>query len=321
MSERRTAAGCDDAIVTRGLTKRYGRAIVVEGVDLALPCGSAMALVGANAAGKTTLLRMIVGLVRPTRGDVAISGVPVRAGGTLPPLGAIIEEPAFDLPRSARRNLVRLATLGPPVAAGAVDALLERVGLAGAAGQPVRQFSQGMRQRLGLAGALLRDPPVLVLDEPTNGMDPAGMRLVREVVAEYRETGRSVLVSSHLLAEMQASCDLLAVLEDGRLVFEGKMAAATQGDRRLRVEVDPCELAEVITVLARWHPRRAGAGVLEVEGVDGADVSRLLSAAGVFPRGIEQVRRTLEDFLGTMGVPRRDRRAEGPVGLDETMPG
>jgi ABC-2 type transport system ATP-binding protein len=290
----------EDAIVTRGLTKRYGRARVVDGVDLTLPCGSAMALVGANAAGKTTLLRMIVGLVRPSRGVVTISGLPVRHGWALPAVGAIIEEPTFDLPRSARRNLLRLAALGPGVPADAVDAVLERVGLTAAARRPVREFSQGMRQRLGLAAALLRDPPVLVLDEPTNGMDPAGMRLVREILAEYRDRGRSVLVSSHLLAEMQTSCDLLAVLKGGQLVFDGKMAAATEGERRVRVELDPCEMPAATAVLASRRPTRTSAGGLEVDGDDGAEVSRLLSSAEVFPRGIEEVRRSLEDFVSDL---------------------
>jgi ABC-type multidrug transport system ATPase subunit len=304
--EREDSEALRRAIVTRGLSKRYGRRLVVDDVSLVVPGGSAMALVGRNAAGKTTLLRMVLGLVRPSAGEAVVAGRPVRRGRGLPPVGSIVEEPTFDLDRSARRNLIRLVALGTPALPGAVERALERAGLSRVAGVPVRQFSQGMRQRLGLAAALLRDPPALVLDEPTNGMDPAGMRLVREVIADCRAEGRAVLVASHLLSEMQASCDLLAVIRDGALVFNGQIAAATGARRRIRVEVEPDETSSAMSALAGTAASVLRAGVIEIDTSDGRAVNRRLVAAGVFARSVLQVQSTLEDFVSDLEDPGRD---------------
>ncbi|MEV4512708.1 ATP-binding cassette domain-containing protein [Dactylosporangium sp. NPDC049525] len=209
------------AISTRGLTKRYGTRTVVDALDLDVPAGVVAGFVGPNGAGKTTTLRMLLGLVRPDGGTGSVNGLPLnQPAAYLPRVGALIEGPAFYPGLSGERNLAVQAALGGIDPAG-IPALLDRVGLAGRGRDAVQRYSLGMKQRLGIAAALLGDPALVVLDEPTNGLDPAGIREMRGIVRSIHQDGRTVLVSSHLLTEVEQVCDWLIVIGDGRRRYQG----------------------------------------------------------------------------------------------------
>jgi ABC-2 type transport system ATP-binding protein len=211
--------------------KTFGRTVAVDGIDLDVPAGSVFGMLGPNGSGKTTLIRMLLGLTRPTTGSVELLGRPVPQGlaATLPDVGALVEGPGFHPFLSGRENLRRVAATEPRLAPGqirgAVDDALERVGLDAAADRRYRGYSLGMKQRLGLGAALLVPRRLVVLDEPTNGLDPAGTREVRRIVGELRAAGATVLLSSHLLAEVEAVCTHVAVLQSGSLVVSGELTA------------------------------------------------------------------------------------------------
>ena len=220
MSDTRSAA-TDLAVRTTGLTKRYGSRAVVDAIDLELPRGVVSGFVGPNGAGKTTTLRMLLGLIRPSAGTGEVLGHAITDPASyLRRVGAMIEAPAFYPTISGRRNLEILATLGRHDRRK-VDTLLDQVGLGDRGGDPFKSYSLGMKQRLGIAAALLPDPELLVLDEPTNGLDPAGIREVRALLRELADDGLTVVVSSHLLGEIQTICDHLVVIDRGRLRYQG----------------------------------------------------------------------------------------------------
>jgi ABC-2 type transport system ATP-binding protein len=216
-------------IETAGLRKEYrrlrgGRTMAVDGLDLSVPEGGVFGFLGPNGAGKTTTIRCLLGLVRPTAGRCALLGASPGPdlAGVIGRVGSIVETPALYPRFSGRHNLRllgRLEGIGPR----AVDAVLERVGLAGRANHLVRTYSLGMKQRLGIGAALLKDPSVLILDEPANGLDPAGIKEVRDLVRSLGAEGRTVFVSSHQLAEVQQMCDRVAILSRGRLVASGRV--------------------------------------------------------------------------------------------------
>ncbi|HYH29006.1 MAG TPA: ATP-binding cassette domain-containing protein, partial [Pseudonocardia sp.] len=222
-----------------GLRKTFGCTVAVDGIDLDVPAGCVLGMLGPNGSGKTTLIRMLLGLTRPTAGSAELLGhaVPDGSARALPHVGALVEGPGFHPFLSGRENLRRAATMEPLLESrdipAAVDGALERVGLADAADRRFRGYSLGMKQRLGLASALLLPRRLVVLDEPTNGLDPAGTRDVRRVIAELHAAGTTVIVSSHLLAEVEATCTHVAVLQAGSLVAEGELrsllAAGTTG--------------------------------------------------------------------------------------------
>ena len=213
----------DLAIETRELTKRYGEIVAVNDLSLKLPRGGVIGFVGPNGAGKTTTIRMLMGLIRPTSGEAWVLGEPIsRPSAYLDKVGALIEAPAFTPQLSGRRNLRALAMLGGQDASR-VDPVLDRVGLAGRADDAYKQYSLGMKQRLGIAAALLPDPELLVLDEPTNGLDPAGIREMRALLRSLGDAGKTVFVSSHLLAEVQRMCDRLVILRKGEMIFQGSV--------------------------------------------------------------------------------------------------
>jgi ABC-2 type transport system ATP-binding protein len=233
----------EPAARVRGLRKTFGRVVAVDGVDLDLPKGAIVGMLGPNGSGKTTLIRMLLGLTRPTAGSVELLG---RRGddlpAALPDVGALVEGPGFHPFLSGRDNLLRAAATEPRLDGdlrAPVDAALERVGLGGgasgatgggdAARRRYRGYSLGMKQRLGLAAALLVPRRLVVLDEPTNGLDPAGTRDVRRVIAELHEAGTTVLLSSHLLAEVEAVCTHVAVLQRGTLLVSGELAGLLDG--------------------------------------------------------------------------------------------
>ena len=217
-------------IVTRGLVKRFGRVTAVAGVDLRIPAGIRLGLLGPNGSGKTTLVRMLLGLLHATAGEAELLGEPMphHAARVLPRVGALVEGPAAWANLSGRANLRLIDAAGPGRGRDRrqrVDDALERVGLGGIDRRPVRAYSLGMRQRLGIAAALLRAPELVLLDEPTNGLDPRGIGEIRELLVGLNEAGTTVVLSSHLLGEVDALCHRVGVMDAGRLVLESDLDA------------------------------------------------------------------------------------------------
>jgi ABC-2 type transport system ATP-binding protein len=252
-----TASGSDHAVESSGLTKRFGRQVAVDAIDLAVPRGSVYGFLGPNGSGKTTTIRMLLGLIRPTAGRHQLLGSPMPGGAALvlPRVGALVEGPAFHPYLSGRDNLRRLdavdRTANPATTDVRVAAALERVGLLAAAGKRYRAYSLGMRQRLALAAALLSPRELLVLDEPTNGLDPQGTREVRALITAVAAEGATVLLSTHLLSEVEQICSHVGVMHRGRLVAQ-KPLAQLRADAAPRVRVDtdrPTDAARVLREL------------------------------------------------------------------------
>jgi ABC-2 type transport system ATP-binding protein len=245
-----TATGL--AIRTEQLTKRYGTRAAVDGVSLEVPTGVIAGFVGPNGAGKTTTIRMLLALARPTAGHIEVLGIPSsRSQDYLPRVGALIEGPAFYPGLSARRNLEVLAALGG-IDRRRIDPLLAQVGLRGRERDAVKTYSQGMRQRLGIAAALLPSPAVLILDEPTNGLDPAGIQEIRLLLRDLREQGITILMSSHLLAEVEQIADWIILLNQGKVAYQGQMDALLKGQQTALIvgAATPDEL-RIIAAVAR----------------------------------------------------------------------
>ncbi|SDY80110.1 ABC transporter ATP-binding protein [Herbiconiux ginsengi] len=246
----------DFAIETAGLTKRFGKQLAVDGVDLAVPEGSVFGFLGPNGSGKTTTIRMLLGLASATAGDIRVLGqaMPRRLANVLPGVGALIEGPGFYPFLSGAANLRRLDAADgfAPAASRAarVDHALERVGLTHAAGKKVRAYSLGMKQRLGIANALLAPRELIVLDEPTNGLDPQGTREVRHLIRSLASEGTTVFVSSHLLAEIEQMCTHAAVMSGGRLVAQGTLdELRLAGQTRARVLVPAADASRATRIL------------------------------------------------------------------------
>jgi ABC-2 type transport system ATP-binding protein len=293
------------AIATSGLTKRFRSRAVVDGLDLEVPRGSVFGFLGPNGSGKTTTIRMLLGLVAPSAGEARVLGerMPDRGASVLPRVGALVEGPAFAPYLSGEANLLRRDTadrLAPgSTRAARVAAALDRVGLGHAAGKHVRAYSLGMKQRLGIAGALLTDRELLVLDEPTNGLDPQGTREVRHLVRSLAGGGTTVFVSSHLLAEIEQMCTHAAIMRAGRLVAQGSLDEL-RGGSGPRVAVDTPDAARAEAVLRRFGI----APVRTADGVEGslpsaAPAAEALSAAlvgdGVRLRGFAVRSSSLEE--------------------------
>lgn len=226
------------AVVVDGLTKRFGRRTAVDSASFTVPTGTVTGLVGPNGAGKTTLLAMLLGLVRPTSGTATVLGRPTNSPTAfIDQVGALIETPAFHPAVSARTNLRSLAALRPRVNVGSsdIDDLLRLVRLAERGDDRVGSYSLGMKQRLGIAAALLGDPSLILLDEPTNGLDPVGMQEVREVIGAVAARGCTVVVSSHLLSELEQVCDHLVVLRRGGLLYQGPLAELAGGETVVQI--------------------------------------------------------------------------------------
>ncbi|WP_025155743.1 ABC transporter ATP-binding protein [Leifsonia aquatica] len=293
------------AVATSGLTKRFRSRAVVDGLDLEVPRGSVFGFLGPNGSGKTTTIRMLLGLVAPSAGEARVLGEPMpdRGASVLPRVGALVEGPAFAPYLSGAANLVRRDT-ADRFAPGQtrrrrVEAALERVGLSHAAGKHVRAYSLGMKQRLGIAGALLTERELLVLDEPTNGLDPQGTREVRHLVRSLAAGGTTVFVSSHLLAEIEQMCTHAAIMRAGRLVAQGSLDELRGGSGpRVAVVTPDVPLAESVLAGLGLSPARSGDG-LEAPLAAGAPAAEELSAAlvgaGVRLRGFAVRSSSLEE--------------------------
>ncbi|PFG43371.1 ABC-2 type transport system ATP-binding protein [Isoptericola jiangsuensis] len=311
------------AITTESLTRTFGDVVAVDAVSVRIPTGGVVGLVGPNGSGKSTMIRMLLGLIRPTSGTATMLGQPVEGDGAyLARVGALVENPAFVPGLSARANLASLAQVrGLP--ASRVDAVLDIVGLVGRDREPVKRFSLGMKQRLGIAAALLPDPELLVLDEPTNGLDPSGIVEIRALLGALAQEGRTVVVSSHLLSEIEAVCDHLVVIRFGELLYSGPVAdllARSHG----HVDVVPERAVDlpalVETLRGAGHevePTSAGVRVVGAAG-RAADINREAAAVGITLTELRTVRESLEQvFLDLTGTDdgevaaARARQAEG----------
>ena len=289
----------DTAIETAGLSKRFRKRVAVQPIDLSVPKGTLFGYLGPNGAGKTTTIRMLLGLARPTSGSARILGRRVPRG--LAPIrrqiGSLLENPAFYPRLSAAVNLKILArTAGDDAAAGRIDALLDRVGLADRAGDRVRTYSHGMRQRLGLAAAMLHDPELIVLDEPATALDPAGIRDVRAMLGALRDEGRTIFISSHLLSEVEQLCDQVAVVSKGRMMYQGTLTGLTGGAGRVRVAIDRRDEAARALQERGWTVAVDDDELL-VDGAPASEVNRALAERGLYAHGIAQDSRRLEDVF------------------------
>jgi ABC-2 type transport system ATP-binding protein len=233
------------SIETHGLAKSFGAVRAVDGIDLAVPAGSTYGFLGPNGSGKTTTIRVLLGLVNPSSGSWQLLGrrMPSEAMAALPDVGALVEGPAFYPWLTGEENLARIDAMGPDgqrqTRRTRVAEALSRVGLSAAAGRKYKAYSLGMRQRLGLASALLRPRRLLVLDEPTNGMDPQGTREIRHLIRQLGSEGTTVFLSSHLLSEIEQVCSHAGVMHRGKLLAQGTLAELRATSKpRLRVEVD-----------------------------------------------------------------------------------
>jgi ABC-2 type transport system ATP-binding protein len=302
------------ALAAHGLTKRYGSAAAVDALDLTVERGELYGFLGPNGAGKTTTIRMALGLIAPSAGEVDLLGERVRPDrAPLERVGALVEEPAFWRYLSGRRNLEYLARAGGGRAEvrarlARIDEVLGIVGLTEAADKRVKVYSQGMRQRLGVALALVGEPDLLVLDEPTNGLDPSGMREMRLLLRGLADDGTTIFVSSHLLAEVEAMCDRVGVMAQGRLVAEGAPSSLRGAPDRVRVEVDDVRRAarviagiQGVTTSIETMPTGAeGAGVVWVtlsDGITSAGVNAALVGAGLAVQALVPERSSLEDVF------------------------
>jgi ABC-2 type transport system ATP-binding protein len=296
------------AVETHGLTKRFGPTVAVDDVELLVPRASAFGYLGPNGAGKTTLIRTLLGLTRANRGTMSLLGTPVPAerSRALARVGAIVDEPRFHAHLTGRDNLRLLAAARGGAADQRIDPSLARVGLADRAGDKVATYSMGMRQRLGVAACLLADPELLMLDEPMNGLDPAGMHEMRAMIASLADEGRTVVLSSHLLDEVERTCDAVAIVDHGRVIRQGPIDELIRGAGAMVIQVDcaePVRAKKLIdeagiaagTALATTGltvTMRAGASREAI-----ADLNRRLVRAEIDVYGLREIQTSLEDWF------------------------
>lgn len=287
-------------ITTSGLTKRFGSVLAVDGVDLDVRRGDIYGFLGANGSGKTTTVRMLLGLVLATSGSISVLDEPMprAARRVLPRVGALVEGPAAYGHLSGRANLLLYDAAGPGRSRrtrhARVDAALHTVGLGDVGRRPVKAYSLGMRQRLGLAAALLAEADLLVLDEPTNGLDPQGIREIRELILQLHAAGTTVFLSSHLLAEVEQMCTRVGVLDRGRLVLQDQLDALRRPTGRTVVHTP--DAASALALLDGRVELRDG-DRLVVRGSDAAALNALLVGRGLRVTELAPERRTLEEIV------------------------
>jgi ABC-2 type transport system ATP-binding protein len=296
------------AVETHGLTKRFGTNVAVNGVELLVPRGCAFGYLGPNGAGKTTLIRTLLGLTRADGGTMSLLGIPVPAERSRAQarVGAIVDEPRFHPHLTGRDNLRLLAAARGGDARQRIGPSLERVGLAERADDKVASYSMGMRQRLGVASCLLGDPELLILDEPMNGLDPAGMHEMRAMIISLVDEGRTVVLSSHLLDEVERTCDAVAIVDRGRVVRQGPIDELTRGAGTGSLQVDcadPARAAGLIDeagIAAGTSLTEAGLTVTLPTGASRelvADINRRLVGAGISVYGLQETRASLEEWF------------------------
>ncbi len=320
------AAGTAAAIRTVGLTKRYGSVTAVDGIELDVPPGDIYGFLGPNGSGKTTTVRMLLGLVLPTRGTVEVLGAPIpkHARSVLHRVGALVEAPAAYGHLGARANLAIMDAAGPGgprrTRKARIELALEQVGLAGVERRPVKAYSLGMRQRLGIAAALLRRPDLLILDEPTNGLDPRGIQEIRALLLDLNASaGTTIFLSSHLLAEVEQLCRRVGVLDRGRLVLQDSLAALRAPTGSVVVRTPDPEWA--VGVLDGDLRSRSG-DRLVVRSADPAELNARLVAHGIRITELAEERRTLEDVVLAATTGSADRvDAPSPGGPAEVLSG
>jgi ABC-2 type transport system ATP-binding protein len=291
-------------IETSDLTKVFGARTALDHADLRVPKGVAFGFLGPNGAGKTTLIRVLLGLTPPSSGEMRLLGMPVPAerGTALQRVGAIVEEPHFHSHLTGRENLRIAAACREPEAHARIQPSLERVGLTERADDRVKTYSLGMRQRLGIARCLLADPELLILDEPANGLDPAGILEFREFVRSFVDDGRTVFLSSHLLDEVEKICDMAAIVDQGKILMQGTVSEiAAGGHPTIMIGVNDVATAERVLL---DHPAVAESGevaggvrLVLSDGSDAAiaDINRRLVEAGLKVHRIEPAHMTLEE--------------------------
>jgi ABC-2 type transport system ATP-binding protein len=285
------------ALATRDLQKSYGSRMALAGLNLSVPTGVVYGFLGPNGAGKTTTMRLLTGLIHPDAGTIELLGRPFgrRDRHRLFEVGALIESPSFYPYLSGRANLQALAATGAPTPNSRVEELLELVGLRERARDKVQNYSMGMKQRLGIAAALLSDPRLLLLDEPSNGLDPAGIVAMRETLQRLAASGKTVFVSSHILGEVEQLADMIGIIAAGRLVREGPIDQLLAGEGVVRVRVARDEIDRATGVLAGLAP---GTEITPLPGDEGwlsvrmepdraAEVNRALAVGGIYASGLE----------------------------------
>jgi ABC-2 type transport system ATP-binding protein len=297
-----TAASADGrlAIETHGLTKAYGAKVAVDHLDLSLTKGEIFGFLGPNGAGKTTTMRMLLGLIRPTSGSAQVFGMSCRT--QLPEIlartGAIIENPTFYPYLSGRDNLCAMAKL-TRTPESRVDEVLDQMDLTRAGRNRFKTYSLGMKQRLAVGAAMLHSPDLLILDEPANGLDPAGIVEMRDLMRQLKAAGHTVLISSHVLHEIEQICDRIAILNRGKVVVQGRVADLLGGRDLLEVTVEPLDEAEKVLRDAALGDvtRESGHLLVGVPRARAAEVTRVLAQQGLYLSGLRAQEQSLEQYF------------------------
>jgi len=295
------------AVETHGLTKRFGDNVAVNGVELLVPRGCAFGYLGPNGAGKTTLIRVLLGLTHADAGTMSLLGYPVprHRDKALARVGAIVDEPRFHRHLTGRQNLQILAAAREHAAWDRIGPSLERVGMAGRADDKVSKYSMGMRQRLGVAACLIGDPQLLILDEPMNGLDPAGMHEMRDMILSLVAEGRTVVLSSHLLDEVERTCDAVAIVDRGHIIRQGPISELLSGTA-LDLQIECSEpdrakaLVESISIGAHVELGTLGLGVALPAGTSRdviAEINRVLVEGGIAVYRLQQIQASLESWF------------------------
>jgi len=295
------------AVETHGLTKRFGNNVAVDGVELLVPRGCAFGYLGPNGAGKTTLIRVLLGLTHADGGTMSLLGYPVpkHRDVALARVGAIVDEPRFHGHLTGRQNLQILAAAREPAAKGRIEPALERVGILHRANDKVSKYSMGMRQRLGVAACLIGDPQLLILDEPMNGLDPAGMLEIRDMIHSLVAEGRTVVLSSHLLDEVERTCDAVAIVDRGKVIRQGPIAELLAGSSfELQVDCSDPEgarnLLAATTIGAHVQVGPEGLDITLPEGTARdviAEVNRVLVDGGIAVYRLQHIQASLETWF------------------------
>jgi ABC-2 type transport system ATP-binding protein len=303
----RRAAESHWAVETHGLTKRFGTNVAVNGVELLVPRGCAFGYLGPNGAGKTTLIRVLLGLTHADAGTMSLLGYPVprQRASALARVGAIVDEPRFHGHLTGRQNLQLLAAAREPAARARIRPALERVGILHRADDRVSKYSMGMRQRLGVAACLIGDPELLILDEPMNGLDPAGMHDMRDMILSLVAEGRTVVLSSHLLDEVERTCDAVAIVDRGNVIRQGPISELLAG-ASLTLQIECSEpdrarsLLDATTIGAHVEVGELGLGITLPAGTPRdvtAEINRILVEGRISVYRLQEIQASLESWF------------------------